>query len=71
MRLFAILISAFLIPATAWAECNNTGCWNVYVDQIYVRASGNNLIQTSGNETLLNCTADSGIFLEINNTGNY
>jgi hypothetical protein len=50
------------------AECNGSGCWEVYVQELYPEAAGGAWIQTTGNETLANCAADSGIFLRLSGT---
>jgi hypothetical protein len=48
------------------AECSGMFCTGVYVDQIYTYSSANGIwIQTSGTETALSCTPDSGILLFI------
>jgi hypothetical protein len=46
------------------AECQPTACVG-FVDQVYVEANGNLYVQTSGNETLANCTPNSGIYLYL------
>lgn len=50
------------------AECNGSGCWDVYVQELYPEAAGGAWIQTTGNEALANCTVDSGVFLRLSGT---
>lgn len=57
-------IAALGFVAVAYAECYPGGCAEVYVDELYPD-SGGAWIQTSGSETLLNCTVDSNIFLRL------
>jgi hypothetical protein len=53
----------FAIPASN-AECSGGWCSDVYVEQLYSYAGDSSFwLRTTGTETLLNCTADSGVFL--------
>jgi hypothetical protein len=46
------------------AECSGLFCASVYVEQLYTYAGDSSFwLQTNGTETLLNCTADSGVYL--------
>jgi hypothetical protein len=48
------------------ANCQAMGCFNVMVTELYMNAwAGGFYIQTSGDETLANCTPDSGVFLHV------
>jgi hypothetical protein len=40
----------------------------VYIEELYPEAQGGAWIRTSGNETLANCTADSGVYLRLDPT---
>ena len=62
----AIAVGACLFFASfiATAECVMGGCTG-YVEQLYIEADGGLWLQTSGNETLAGCTADSNIFLRL------
>ena len=66
-RAFACMC-ALSIGALAYADCGATGCWLVYVEELYPEAQGGAWIRTSGDETLANCTADSGIYLRLSGT---
>lgn len=57
-----VILSLLTFPANA--ECSAAGCVGL-VDQVYVEANGGLWVQTSGNETLANCTADSGVYLRL------
>lgn len=70
MKKFVLLILVISVTNVASADCASNGCWDVYIEQLYIRNSGKNLIQTSGDETKLNCNADSGKFLELPLSGN-
>jgi hypothetical protein len=60
-----------LFSAAAFAECSATGCWGVYIEELYPEAAGGAWIRTSGNETLANCTVDSNVYLRLNATTGY
>jgi hypothetical protein len=49
---------------TALAECEPTLCTGL-VYELYVRSAGDLRVQTTGNESLLNCTPDQGVFLTL------
>jgi hypothetical protein len=49
----------------AHADCQATGCYSVYLEQLAPTAANGIWIQTSGNEALMNCTADSGVFIHL------
>lgn len=68
--LFAVF-STIILVSTASAECGAAGCWSVYVEELYPEAQGGAWIKTSGNEALANCTADSGVYLRLNDTPGY
>jgi hypothetical protein len=70
MKKSITLFTLSLLSSTAIADCLTNICTDVYVQQIYIRSGGENLIQTSGDETKLTCQADSNIFLSIPQDGN-
>jgi hypothetical protein len=63
--LFAASVLLAIAPA-AFPECSASGCWNVYIEELYPEANGGAWIKTSGTETLANCTVDSNIYLRLN-----
>ena len=65
-----VLLGLVLAPVQSYAACDESGCWSVDVDQIYIRSAGFNLLQTSGNEIKLTCTAISNVFIQIPDKGN-
>lgn len=70
VAVFFMSIVVILISNTSWAACAGIACSDVYIEQLYIRSSGPNLVQTSGDETALNCTPDSDVFLEIQESAN-
>lgn len=54
------------ITNLANAECSSTTCANVYIDKLYANNSGIVYIGTSGDESLLNCAAGSGVYTKLN-----
>jgi hypothetical protein len=69
MRGFYFCLPAFFVPFASMADCAQSVCANVHVDQLYAEtglAGRNYWIRTSGTETNLNvCAPDSGAFLRI------
>lgn len=59
---------ALTAGGSAYAACQALGCFDVYIDELYPEAAGGVWVQTSGNETLANCTANSGVFLRLDST---
>jgi hypothetical protein len=49
----------------AHAECNSYGCYDVYIEELYPEEGGGVWIKTTGNETLVNCTVNSGVYLRL------
>jgi hypothetical protein len=52
----------------ASAECGALTCVDVYIEELYPEAIGGAWVKTSGNEQLVNCTADAGIYLRLDGT---
>lgn len=67
MKRSALLLGSLVltISLSAQAECASYGCPNVYVEQLYVNADYHIYIQTSGTETLANCTPKENIFFVL------
>ena len=65
---YALMAFALTFTSAAFAECGATGCWSVYVEELYPEANGGAWIKTSGNELLANCTANSGVYLRLSGT---
>src|SRR5688572_22829663 len=57
--------TALAVSSIASAECQGSACSSVYVEEVYPEVAGGAWIRTSGTETSLNCTADSGQFLRL------
>lgn len=67
-----LLASGLVLASTyAMAECSQYGCVDVYVDKLELTASGGLWVQTTGNETLANCTPNSGVYLYVPPGGNF
>ncbi|MFT5594556.1 MAG: hypothetical protein ACI8SR_002947 [Oceanicoccus sp.] len=58
-------ISLLFVVQTSLAECASTGCTDVSIDMLYVTTSGVVYINTSGDEKLLGCAAESGVFTTL------
>jgi hypothetical protein len=66
----SIVFALTVLPIfTVSAQCSGVMCAAVHIEQLYVDAgtvnSGDIWIQTSGTETNLSCTANSGVFVKI------
>lgn len=59
------MIALFFGAGSAFAECTATACVDVRITQLYVTASGNVHVKTSGNPALLNCSPASGVFITL------
>lgn len=67
-RIFLVASSLF-VANLAYAGCSGSFCSDVTIEQIYVKANGGHLIQTSGNESSLDpCVAYGSKHLELQNT---
>jgi|GEM_PF-5561622 len=71
MLRFIIGLLLSLAPLIGHAACSKTGCNNVYIDTLYINASGVIYIGTSGDENALSCSAVSNVYatLDINEPG--
>ncbi len=67
MKYIIGLIFIGLISVGSHADCSGASCTDVTIDQIYLKASGTYLIQTSGNESALTstCAAYGGKYLQL------
>lgn len=64
-------LTTALLSAGAHANCTADACSSVLIDEIYIESglySSNIWIQTSGTETNLNCTPNSGVFLRLSDS---
>ena len=61
--IFGLILMAASFVANA--VCGPTGCANVYVDRLYVNASGVIYVGTSGDEALLSCSAVSSVYVTL------
>ena len=50
----------------AYADCSGVACSNVKITAVYVDGVASNWLSTSGTETNLSCTPDSGTLLKLN-----
>ncbi len=72
--LMARAISSSLVAATlslvvttnAVADCSGVACSNVKITALYIDGVASNWLSTSGTETSLSCTPDSGTLLKLN-----
>ncbi len=62
MYKFFTAVSLALLSSFSYAECAATGCDQAIIEQLYVTASGTVYIGTNGDETKMQCKAESGIF---------
>ncbi|QDO85857.1 hypothetical protein FM037_24600 [Shewanella psychropiezotolerans] len=63
-----LLLALLLISSNALATCIERGCYNVYVERLYINASGTVYVGTSGDETLMSCAAVSNIYSTFKTT---
>lgn len=65
MNKFFISALLFVFATPLFADCSTKYCSGVYVDLLYVKASGEHVLGTSGDERLLNCNAVSDVYVTI------
>ncbi|WP_020413341.1 hypothetical protein [Microbulbifer variabilis] len=67
-KIFYMLVMTS-IANLANADCSGTSCVGVYVDRLYVTSHGIVHVGTNGDEKLLDCDAESGVYatLDLNN----
>ena len=53
------------ISTASHALCNANGCYNVNIQKILVRNNGSILVETSGDESLLNCTSPANRYISL------
>ncbi len=55
----------------SFAGCASTACTDVAIENLYIRASGDILVITSGDESQLTCSGTDGTYFTLdNNTEN-
>ncbi len=54
-----------LLPGLASANCTGNSCRNVKIDRIYVRNTDDIYINTTGDETQLNCRPIQGKYIAL------
>ncbi len=70
MKKILIFIGMCCSASYSWSDCSGVSCTDVYVEELYIRQSGKNLVKTTGDETKLSCNPDSGVYLEVPETSN-
>jgi hypothetical protein len=68
LRKFALACLGMLAGGQAFADCYTDRCTSVYVDELYVEATGGLWLQTSGTESSLTCAVNSGVWLRLEPT---
>lgn len=69
LTLLTTSIALFFLSGTAHAACSSAGsCTNVTIDRIYVQSNGAISVDTSGDETQLPCTPNSGKYITLAKT---
>lgn len=63
--LLIMLFPSVAVQATDGGACNPDHCGGIFVDMLYVEASGRVYVSTSGDEKLLNCQALSGVYVTL------
>ncbi|ACA85752.1 conserved hypothetical protein [Shewanella woodyi ATCC 51908] len=66
-KLFVSLVFLF-VSSSVSAVCFERGCSNVYVEKLYVNASGVVYVGTSGDERLMTCDAVSDVYSTFRST---
>ncbi|PCK05171.1 MAG: hypothetical protein COA42_18530 [Alteromonadaceae bacterium] len=62
---FLIGFICCLYSSLSFSDCQPHACVDEYIEKIYTNTNGTVYIATSGDETKLNCTPESGIYLTL------
>lgn len=61
-----MVLAVFLFSAmSAYADCNPDFCANVFISRLYIKHDGDVFVGTSGDESVLNCNAASGVYVTL------
>ncbi|KPZ73130.1 hypothetical protein J8L86_12590 [Shewanella sp. MMG014] len=63
-----LLLFLIIFTPLVQANCVPHGCFGVEVEKLYIKASGMVYIATSGDETLMDCSAVSGVYSTLSPT---
>ena len=63
-KIFVAVLASFA-PAVASAVCNNYTCEDVKITVLVTIGDGNVLIRTNGNQSMLDCTQESGVYMTL------
>jgi hypothetical protein len=58
-------VVALLVSGAASAGCNNYTCEDVKITVVVTIGDGNVLIRTDGNQSSLDCTQESGVYMTL------
>lgn len=64
-KFISAALAALLVPGMAWAVCNNYTCEDVKITVMVTIGDGNVLIRTNGNQSSLDCTQESGVYMTL------
>jgi hypothetical protein len=63
-----LLVALLAFSTNTYAECAVGTCAEVKITQMQIDVAGVVFVETSGTETLLNCSPEAGIYLKLNTT---
>jgi hypothetical protein len=66
--IIGITLTMGAVAQPALAECAGQYCFDVRISYLYTDGGGSSWISTTGNESLLGCTPDSGNLIRIDPT---
>lgn len=59
-------IMALTLGGTVYANCANVTCQSIHIDRLYLNAAGPVYVATDDDESALNCTPVSNVYLTLN-----
>jgi len=68
LKLFVATCVSIFAVSSAKAECSGEYCMSVKITSLYVDGDASNWVSTSGTETGLSCSPDSGKLLRLDQT---
>ena len=60
-----LLLTSAVFSGSVFAQCAGNNCVNIKITRIYVTSTGHVSVNTSGDETQLNCDAGPGNYITL------
>ncbi len=64
-RILLLILICLLLAPLARADCSGVSCTDVLITRMFITASGNSVISTSGDESQLSCNAGPSGYITL------